>query len=190
MRYDEVESIAPLSLEYQGPTLDLYTLGVLQMNLQEIVDKVSHDLLRDEELVGIYFQRYRYNGNISHFFNGRIVKANVKHISSGSLYEDITFSVLAAVSDSDVRAVLQSLGAAIIFEIVKTGYAKLTKHRESNNTNSSIRKRHKHPTKSFDVGPNIRAIVIALAENGGGQLKIKSKSEEGGDIEIDIEVKD
>ena len=45
MRYDEIEEAGRLEIEFQGKKLDVYSLAVFQINLQEIIDEVSNAYL-------------------------------------------------------------------------------------------------------------------------------------------------
>ena len=43
-------------------------------------------------------------------------------------------------------------------------------------------------TPQLDVGDNVRDIVLTLAENGGGQLKLRHKTPNGRITEVEINV--
>jgi len=112
-----IEDGGSLEIAYEGPPLDLQTLGVLHLNLQDIVDHVAFAVLRDEELIGPYGQRRRSSAPFRRAYDGRIVRAQPTKIEIGSLYEQIAFFVPAVLADPDVRSVLQNLAANIVWAI-------------------------------------------------------------------------
>lgn len=47
-----IEDGGVLEIAYDGPPLDLEALGVLHLNVQDIIDRVAYALLRGEDLLG------------------------------------------------------------------------------------------------------------------------------------------
>ena len=103
-----------LDIVYKGRPLDLYTLGVLNLNMHDVVDKVAIGLLSQEGLLEPTWKRPRYLPQRPPFPYQRIVKAEVQQVQVGSLIESVTFAVAVVLADPNVMAVLQNLSANII----------------------------------------------------------------------------
>lgn len=87
--------------------------------------------------------------------------------------------VPAVLADPNVRAVLQGLAANTIFAIASSQFVRWAGFHKAN---------HEPPNRipRVDLSPSIRPIVLVLAENGGGTLKLKSRSPNGQTFEIEI----
>jgi hypothetical protein len=52
MQFQPLENASPLEIIYSGERLDLYTLGIFQLQMQDVIDKVTCTLsLLSEQLV-------------------------------------------------------------------------------------------------------------------------------------------
>ncbi len=125
MRYEHADDAGRLSVSYSDSKLDLYALGILNTNLQSIVDKVTfnmlrtHDLLASEEVVAKFepilkparFSEKKWPRH------GPLVRAEVDRIKVGSLDQDTLFLLNTALTNADARAMLQGLAANVVWAI-------------------------------------------------------------------------
>ena len=54
MQFQTLENASPLEIRYEGERLDLYTMGLFQLQLQDVVDKVALGLLFQAGLLELY----------------------------------------------------------------------------------------------------------------------------------------
>ena len=182
MRYEMLEEVQPLKISYEGETLDIVTLGVLQLQLQEITDKVTYSLLSREDLLDQQPRSYRPRRLYS-FEDDRIVKSQVKSIKSGSLEQEISFIVLSALADPDVRSVLLGIASNIIYAIGTSGVKGITKKmlgRMDNNKPNRV--------DPFNISAHLRVILRALTTNGNGKKARLKISHQRGDERLEIEL--
>lgn len=172
-----IEDAGTLEIAYDGRPLDLEAIGVLHLNIQDIIDRVAYTILRSEDLVGPYGQRRRSSTAYRAFYGSRVVRAQPTKISIGSFYATIAFLIPVVLSDPDVRAVLQNLAGSVVWSIATSRYA-----RWCGESNKSPERLQAPRYPRIDVGANIRDIAMALAENGGGALKFR----DGNGFEVEI----
>lgn len=186
MEFQRLEGTSSVEIEYSGERLDLYTFGTFHLNMQEIVDKVSLGLLSQAGLLEPTWRRARYLPSRPFFPSERIIKAEVQQVQIGSLDEVITFAVATALADPNVIAVLQNLGANIIWAIGESGVR-------------GIRNRTHHQPNGFrwfnrdddpvEIGPNLRDVLVAIAKNNNGkkaEIRYKSRSSNREQVEVVI----
>jgi len=182
MQYELLEESQPLNIILDGPILDTMTLGVLQMQLQEITDKVTYALLAREEL---FEQQQRSNRPRRLYFldDDRIVKARVSQIHSGSMHEEVTFAVLSVLADPDVRSVLLGVASNIVYAIGTSGVKGVVRRafgrREHEKTNR---------VDPFNVSANVRVMLRAMAANSNGGKMTLKLSHQHGDEKIEVEI--
>lgn len=184
MEYIELENAGRLRIEYDGGPLDLFTIGLLHLNMQSIIDKVSYKLLSLNELLYPSYKRYKRSLYYP-ISQTPIIRARVNQINSGSFYEEISLLLVAALSDPDIRAVLQNIFANIIWAISASKVKGII---------SKVRK----PVDLFrtkkgdpDIGSNLRDIVLALSEindRKSANLIIRHEIPEKEKMEVIIEI--
>ncbi|MCG8345886.1 MAG: hypothetical protein MI685_12120 [Chlorobiales bacterium] len=206
MEYTYLKEAGMLSIHFNGKPLDTYSLGILQLNLQEIFDKVAYS---DLEVEGLYHRRlkrylsrnvfapcYVYSsqkttGLLKRILTKylpkkvivtnsdiRIIRAEIKSINVGSLIENVCFLIPAVLADPNVRAVLQGLASNIIYAIGTSGVRGVIYNDDSNQKSKSY----------TDVGDNVRGIAQILAENEGGKICFESEYPSGDKETVTIEV--
>ena len=186
MRYEMLEEGQPLRISYSGETLDTVTLGVLQLQLQEITDKVAYSLLARENLLDNQQRSFRPR-RLYFLEDDRIVKSQVNYIKSGSLEQEITFVVLSILADPDVRSVLLGVASNIVYAIGTSGVKGIARKvfgRLENGKTSRV--------DPFNISSNVRAILRAMAANGnGGKMTLKiSHQRENEKVEVEIQIGD
>jgi len=179
--YEYLDERANLSIEYKGKVLDSYTLGIFHLNLHEITEKVALELIDRNEILGISYHKFGYRYRRINFPRHlrKVIRAEVSEITVGSLSETIKFAVLATLSDPNTRAVLQGFVGNLLFAIISSGVRGITSNIR-HNENIVV------PNDPFDIGSNLRDVMIALAENNPGQgfaLAFRN-----GDTEVRIEI--
>lgn len=186
MRYQALGNTPPLEIDYSGETLDLYSLGVFQLQMQDVIDKVTLGLLSQAGLVEPTWRRAKYLPRPQLPASDRFVRAEIRKLGVGSLAEVVTFAVATVIADPNVMAVLQNLGANVVWAIGASGLR-------------GIRNRLHRPPNDFrwfdrdddplEIGPNLRPILVALAENNGlrrAELRFKSRTRYGEELEAEI----
>lgn len=174
MQFQRLEDTSPLEIEYSGELLDLYTFGIFHLNMQDIVDKVALGLLSQAGLLEPTWRRANYLPRRPFLASERIIKAEIRQVQIGSLTEEITFAVASVLADPNVIAVLQNLGANVIWAVGESGVR-------------GIRNRiHPQPNKfrwfqrdddPVEIGPNLRDVLVAIAQtNNGKKAEIRFKS--------------
>lgn len=182
MRYEWLEEVQPLKISYEGEPLDIVTLGMLQVQLQEITDKVAYSLLSREDLFDRQPRSYRPRRLYS-FEDDRIIKGQVKSIKSGSLEQEISFIVLSALADPDMRSVLLGVASNIVYAIGTSGVKGITKKMLGRMDNNKPNR-----TDPFNISAHIRAILSALVRNGNGKKATLKISHQRGDEKLEIEL--
>jgi hypothetical protein len=166
MEFEFLEEAGTLDVEYRGEPLDLYSFGVFHLNMQDIIDKVAFWLLSQEGLLEPSWKRPKYLPVKPPPAYRRFVRAEIREIQIGSLYEALTFSIAAVLADPDVRAVLQNLVANVIWAVSLSGVRGVIKRIVPPPPNIPPLRRRPDP---FDIGPNLRDSIMAIAEVNSGR---------------------
>lgn len=165
MKYEMVEEAGHLKIEYVGKPLDLYSFGVFHLNIQEIIDKVAFYTLSEAGLLKPSWRRPKHLPARIPSGDRLLLRAEIREIKLGSLSELITFGIISVLADSNVRAVLQNLLANTIWAIGVSGVKGIIQKKLSL---SDIGPR-RYRTDPCDIGPNLRDILIAIAQNNEGK---------------------
>jgi hypothetical protein len=176
MRYEQMENSSPLEIEYSGDLLDLYSFGVFHLNMQEIVDKVSLGLLSQAGLLEPTWKRAKYLPGRPFVPSERIVKAEVRQVQVGSLTEVIYFAVASVLADPNVIAVMQNLGANVIWAIGESGVRGI-KNKIYNQPNKF--RWFYRDDDPVEIGANLRDVLMAIAKNNNGkkaEIRFKTRS--------------
>jgi hypothetical protein len=176
VRYEPLEEAGTLSVVYSGPALDLFAIGVLQANLQEIFDKVAFWLSAEAGLVSPDPRRRPWRGLPPWQPPPRIVRGELKHIAVGSLTQEIAFVLAAVLSDPDVRAILQGFAGNVVFAIARTGLQSIQE--TAVEATRPIRHFWRDRQDPADLGANVRSMAVAVAEsvpNGKATIRIKAR---------------
>ncbi len=182
MQYELLEEVPPLQITLDGATLDAITVGVLQVQLQEMTDKVTYSLLAREQL----FEQQRAIRPRRLYFieDDRILKAQIRNIRMGSpLQQDVTFAVLSVLDDPDVRSVLLGVASNIIYGIAVSGVKGIV--RRTLGRFDSERPRRIDP---FNLSTNARTLLRAMAANSNGGKMTLRLAHQKGDERFEIEL--
>lgn len=185
MEYQNLEESGRLRIDYQGNKMDTYTLAILNLNLQDIIDKVAYSSLHREGLLGPRHKRFRPRSALPTYSDVRLIRAEVTEIRSGSLFEEISFFIPAILADANVRAVLQGVVANIIFAIGTSGIRGISNTNNNEYDQSEYRRRL---PRDPEIGGNLRDITMALAENGGGEIEFSHQTPNGTKTKVKIKV--
>ena len=60
IQFQTLENASPLEIRYEGERLDLYTMGLFQLQLQDVVDKVALGLLSQAGLLEPTWRRAKH----------------------------------------------------------------------------------------------------------------------------------
>jgi len=175
MKYEYMENVQSLEIEYDGRSLDLYSFAVFQINLQDIIDKVSFGLLSQAGLIEPTWKRPTNMPNRIIPTSSRLIRAELRDVKLGSLYQDISFVVASIIADPSVIAILQNLSANVIWAIGESGVKGIKKRLSFSPNNFLWYRRKEDP---IEIGANLREVMIAIAENNQGkksELKFKSR---------------
>ncbi len=187
MRFQYLEGVS-LEIEYQGEPLDLYTVGILHLNLQEITDKVGLGLLSQAGLIEPTWKRARYLPQRPFYPLERIIKAEVQQIETGSFFESIGFAIAVVMADPNVIAILQNLGANIIWAIGESGVRGI---REKLIPKPNRFRWFHRDVDPVEIGPNLREVLVAIAHNNQGRtarIKFRSSLPSGERREVEIAI--
>jgi len=190
MQFLPLEDAGVLEVEYLGESLDLYSFGVFHLNMQDVIDKVSFWSLSQEGILEPSWKRPQYLPKKPAPSYQRFIRPEVRQIQLGSLYETISFAIANVLADPNTIAVLQNLGANVIWAIGLNGVRGVARviPRGIPTLRDIPPLRRTDP---FDVGPNIRDIALAFSESNNGrtsELKIKYRSPYQETIEVTIVV--
>lgn len=184
MEFEELSEAGTLQVDYDGRALDTYALGVIHLNLHEMYEKVAWGMLEKEfGWPDVPHRRWRWHRHYRWLTDQRLVRAEIRGLRSGSLYETAAFLIPVVLADPDVRAVLQNLVANIIYEI---GATRLKGVRKDNQ--KAVSRTQSRLPPMFDPRNNVRQVIQALGENGGGKVRFTHKSKEGESTTVVIEV--
>jgi len=198
MDFEQLDEAGKLDVRVNGDTLDAYALGVLNLNLQAVVDKVAEFLLTRADLVNPLSRQRppnipRYRRAIE-IYGSRMVRTRVDHVSSGSLYETLSFAIPFVLADPNVRAILQNLAANIVWAISISGIrgiVKVSDQPEPSGPAQDISYRFATLPDIFEVGPNARDIIQTMAESNAGKswsIEMSSNVPGHGRTSVRIEV--
>lgn len=187
MNYEILEEAGDLEVRYDGPPLDAYSFGVLQINLHEMAEKIATRFLIQEGVLDGIQPLWRFGRTrFGYAFAGEpILRLHLAELSQGSIDEVLRVAVLGIVADPFARSVLSGVIANMISGISSTGLGSLAARIRGPRNQQLPRGRD-----SFEVGPNVRAVVKALAENSNGsrvRLRLRRRHGDMSDeVEIDI----
>ena len=189
MQYEILKEVQPLKINFICDTLDVATLGILQLQLQEITDKVAYSSLLDDETVDprllnrFYYPRDTYFSSDSDRSYDRIIKAQVNYIRSGSLEQEVVFALSSILIDPDVRSVVLGVASNIVYAIGASGVEGVTKKvfgkLATNKTNT---------IDPFNISNNVRTILKAMASNGNSEKMILKISHQRGNEKVEVEI--
>jgi len=188
MKYEMLEEAGNLEIEYVGKPLDLYSFGVLHLNIQDIIDKVAFYTLSEAGLLEPSWRRQKYLPTRVPSAYRRLLRAEIRTLKVGSLSESIIFGAISVLADSNVRAVLQNLLSNIIWAIGVSGVKGII---QKNVSPSEIGPR-KHRTDPCEIGPNLRDVLVAIAENNeskDSEIRFRYKSQRQEIFEVTIQIK-
>lgn len=191
MRFQRLEEASPLEIDYNGCPLDLHAFGVFHLNLQDMLDKVAFFDLSQAGILEPSWRRPRhlpYRYPTSH---RRFVRAEPKEIRAGSLEELVVFGVAAAMADPNTIAILNNLSASTIWAIGLSGIRNVRHRWSALDGPPDIPPMRKDDP--FDLGPNLREVMLALAESNSGSdpatLKFRAhKTAKTRTLEVTIEI--
>lgn len=192
MNYVSLGEEEGFRIEIQGCKIDAYTLGVININIQIILDKVvaqtldEHGLFSDD--ISVFFANlYRYYRPFP--VRRGLARADVINIGIGSLIQDVLIQIPSVLADANVRGVLQGVAGNIIYGIGTSGINGI--RNISENARKWIKREHAGRNDPFGLGENVRSILLVLAENYPDKkikLKISTKiSGEETSVELEIE---
>ena len=188
MEYVPLSDAGELEIEYVGTPLDLYSFGMFHLNIQEIIDKVAFGLLSQQGILDPTWRRPRYLPARFPPPYRRIVKADMSKVQVGSLLESLTFGIAVVLADPNVRAVLQNLTANLIWAMSVSGIRGIVDKSPDFMSGHFPWRQRRDP---FEVGPNLRDIILAVAENNGGkdsQITFKSRYRNQQTVEMTIRI--
>jgi hypothetical protein len=186
MEYEPIEG-GQLQIEVRGTVLDLYALGVLQINLQDIIDKVAFWALAEQGLLDPTWRRAKYLPQRVYPSRMRFIRAEVRDIREGSLFETVSFALAVAIAEPDIRAVLQNLAAQVVWAIAASGVSSVSVSGILRGGPWQLRRRR----DPIDVGPNLREVILALAEHPAAErveLRLRSTGGQQEQAEVVLKV--
>jgi hypothetical protein len=173
-----LDGAGKLRIEWDGPRLDLYSIAILQLNLQEIVERVGFWIVSEAGLLyplpGRSGPRRGWRGLPSWQPTPRFIRAVPDAILVGSLFQEVSFVIANVLADADMRAVLQNLAANVVWAI---GASKVKGIRTVEGPPPPALRESYRERDPVEIGPNLRATVIALSEavpHGSASISISS----------------
>lgn len=188
MNFEGIEGAGSLDILYRGVPLDLYTMGILNVNIHDITQKVGVGLLSEAGLVEPTWKRPRSLPQRPPLPYQRIIQGRIQRVQIGSLEESVTFAVAAVLADPNVIAVLQNLSANIVWAIGISGVKGLRRHRPDRPNDFRWRRLDDDP---LDIGPNLRDVLVAFAEHNDGhpaELRFVAHAGNEGEWEVALRV--
>jgi len=179
VQFERAEEAGVLTVEWTGLPLDLYAMGVLEINLQEIVDKVVYRIAAQERIVPSPFMRPSLRGLRPDLPYPRFLRAEIRTLSTGSLSQEVVFLLAAVLSDPTMRAVLSGVASNIVYAIGVSALKGVIS-RPERPPRRGLRSWQGRPDP-IDIGPNLRAVALALAQNGSqaAELRVTADGPEG-----------
>lgn len=186
MRYEPLQEAGTLEVVFQGNPPDLDAFGIALTHLQEVVDRVAYWIAIEGGLLPPSRTQLPHLRRLGRAFRlgepGHLVKGRVLGASPGSLIHEIGFVLAAVVADPDMRAILQNLAANVIWAIGRSGLRGIRLNPNLDAPRGAPRLERSDPA---DIGPNLRAVMLALAESGQtGEIRVRSKR--GGKVEHEV----
>lgn len=151
LKYVEIEEAGRLEIVYEGPPLDLHTIGHLQIELHQVIDNVAFATLFEENRIRDYylFERLPLSPRRISWLRRRfpnryfdvlgrdrwmfppgyektpieipLIRATCHRAAVGSWYQEIGFAAASLFMNPDVRASLQGVGGNILYAILNCG---------------------------------------------------------------------
>ena len=172
------------------PTVDAMTWGILHVALQEIADKVAFYLLSEE---GLLEPRYRRPVNLPPKYqipHQRFVQVSIYDVGKGSLWELLALGVASALADPHVVAVLDNLAANIVWGIGMSAVRGVRLRWPQMRPRLETHPRHRQDNDPFEVGPNLREVLLAAVANPAlASLEISEEYEGEERFSVEIELK-
>ena len=195
--FDPLDIAGKLEIEVKNISLDSFALGVLQINLHEISNKVGFWLLNKEARYGRNTIMSSYHKATLDSFNiGRqerssnftrqssIIQTNIENIGIGSLHETVSFGLVTALAIPSVQSILQNLAANIIWLVSTSGIGVIIRRRWSE-------EHMQLPDVKFedtvDIIPNLKQIISSLPKGERGspvELELRYKTRNNEKIEL------
>ena len=176
--YTELSEAGLLAIEYHGENLDMNAIAVIQLNLQAIAEMVVAHMTdaRIPEEVRTAFSpgitgRFEYTLNPA-------IRLVPNEIRIGSLFEYV-IPFIPILADADVRASMQGVFGNIIYAIGNSALGKYFRAEIKGQSPQVV-------TPQIEVGPNVAAIAVALAQHGPQGLTIRHKAPDGSVTEVVI----
>lgn len=192
VHYQNLEDAGEFRLEISGGLLDVYLFGVLQINLHDIANKTALWLLSEEGLIEPTWRRPKWLPAKYPIQHRNIIRAEIKEIKAGSVIESIGFAAAIVLANPDARAILQNLGATIIWAISVSGVRGIISRKDKPpiDVHPPLLKR-KDP---LEIGSNLTEVLLAALESRSGDpLEItfthKSSRQERSEVVIKIDDK-
>lgn len=176
--YIQLTEAGMLSISYLGDNLDMNAIAVIQLNLQAIAEKVAAEIIGDNVVED---PRTAYSPGIKGRFEYTLnptIRLVPKEIRIGSLFEYAT-PFVSILLNPDIRAALQGVMGNIIFSVAQSSYGNYF----STKTKEEILET---PPTQVDVGSNVAAIVVALAQHGPQAFTIRHTGADGSYTEVEI----
>ena len=116
----------------------------------------------------------------------RFIRAEIRQLQTGSLLEAVSFAVATAIADPNVIAVLQNLGANVVWAIGTSGLRGIRPRVSRTPNDFRWFDRDDDP---LEIGANLRPVLVALAANNSpyrAELRFKSRNRHGEELETEI----
>lgn len=160
--YQSLEN-TPLEMDFVGGRVDLLSLGVAQISLQRITEKVAHEMLSVE---GVLAPGWKWSTYPSRWFQPeypRLTRVEVVGADAGSYQAMLAIAVHAALSDPHVIAILDNLAANVVWAIFTSG---LEAVRGNSNRRFDIPERFRRQQRDpYRVEALVRDTVLVAQEN-------------------------
>lgn len=182
--FQRLQEAGTLEISYSGRPLDLYTFGVVQLNMHDIVEKVTLSLLLQEGVIEPTWKHPRYLPQRPPLPYQRIIEAEISQVEIGSLNEAIVFAIASILADPNVLAVLHNLAANVVWAIGASGVRGIQKRISAPPNNYLWRRKDNDP---IEIGANLREVLLALAEHNDGhnaELRIRSRTPNREETEV------
>ena len=212
----ELHELGEFSVNYDGPILDLISVARFQFSLHQLFEKIALKTLLDNEVSRVHLysefdpiflrsigsrrigyrnlpkiiapsSAFRPLSEVEEFMTLEpLIFMNVKRVNVGSWYQDLAVATVALLANQDVRNVLTSLGANLIYALINSGIENVRKSDEPNYTAP-----HDVPHDPFDVGENILEIIKTLSESGRSDARSVTitHTKEGRTSEVQIKLR-
>jgi hypothetical protein len=176
--------VQPIRLQIVGGRIDLLTLGVVQISLQRIADKVAHDLLGME---GVLSPDGASSVQAPRWFPPdypRVVQLEMVQARTGSFDASVGIAIASVLADPHVLAVLDNLAANVLWAIGATALRGI--RRELRENLPIPAKIHRQDQDPYRVEPFLRDMIL-IAEQNPNVKAIRLSLPNAGTCELDIE---